>query len=183
MEEGFVLAVSGTPGVGKTSLCEVLQAGGWKVLSLIDLADEHGCLETIDTDDGAAPIDIHRLAEAWSFSSSGRWVVDGHLAHLLDVDGLVLLRCSPATLTRRLEGRGYSEAKVRSNVEWEMMAGHWSELLEFEADLPVLELDAGRLSSDALAERVEAWCSEGLPSQALEISAAEAIDWLGESAD
>jgi len=181
MGDDCVLAISGTPGVGKTSLCEVLKARGWNLLSLASLADEHGCLEEEDTDDGAAPIDIHRLAEAWESSSSGRWVVDGHLSHLLDVDGLVLLRCHPSTLTQRLEARGYNPGKVRANVEWEMTAGHWAELLEFEVELPLLELDAGRLSSEELAGQVEVWCAEGRPTKPMRELADEAVDWLGES--
>ena len=183
MDEDCVLAISGTPGVGKSSLCAVLERRGWNVLSLATLADEHECLDEVDTEDGAAPIDIHRLAEAWEASSSGRWVVDGPLSHLLDVNGLVLLRCSPSTLTQRLEARGYSAGKVRANVEWEMTAGHWAELLEFEVELPVLELDAGQLSSEKLAGEVEAWCAKGLPAQRVEDQAVDAIDWLGESLD
>jgi adenylate kinase len=140
-------------------------------------------LEDVDTDDGAAPIDIHRLAEAWESSSSGRWVVDGHLSHLLDVDGLVLPRCRPSALAQRLEARGYKPGKVRANVEWEMTAGHWAELLEFEVELPLLELDAGRHSSEELAARVEAWCAEGLPTKPMQELADEAVDWLGETQD
>ena len=183
MDEHCVLAISGTPGVGKSSLCAVLEERGWSVLSLATLADEHGCLDDIDTEDGAAPIDIHRLAEAWEASSSGRWVVDGHLSHLLNVSGIVLLRCAPSTLKQRLEARGYPVGKIRANVEWEMTAGHWAELLEFEVELPVLELDAGHHSTEELAGEVEAWCGEGLPSQSIEDGAVDAIDWLGESHD
>ena len=183
MDEDCVLAISGTPGVGKSSLCAVLEERGWNMPSLATLADEHGCLEDVDTEDGAAPIDIDRLAEAWEASSSGRWAVDGHLSHLLDVSGIVLLRCAPSTLRQRLEARGYPAGKVRANVEWEMTAGHWAELLEFEVELPVFELDAGQLSSEELAGEVEAWCGEGLPSQSMEDGAVDAIDWLGESLD
>ena len=111
MDEDWVLAISGTPGVGKSSLCAVLEERGWNVLSLAKLADQHGCLDDIDTEDGAAPIDIHRLADAWEASSSGRWVVDGHLSHLLDVNGIILLRCAPSTLKQRLEARGLSSRK------------------------------------------------------------------------
>jgi hypothetical protein len=47
----------------------------------------------------------------------------------------------------------------------------------------VLELDAGQLSTEELADEVEAWCGEGLPSQSMEDGAVDAIDWLGESLD
>ena len=176
-----MLAVSGTPGTGKTTVCDVLEVLGWQVLSLEDLASEHGCLEEVDANDGAAPIDIHRLAEAWEAPKNGRHVVDGHLAHFLDVDGVVLLRCPPTSLRERLQQRGYSEAKIRANVEWEMTSGHWAELLEFEIDPPIIEFNTASMSIEALAEAIVAWCNDGLPSVELIHQASEAIDWLGES--
>ena len=141
MVASCVLAVSGTPGTGKTTLCEAMEGEGWQVLSLADLAEEHDCMGPVDEADGAAPIDVHRLAETWEAPVEGRWLVDGHLAHLLEVDGVVLLRCQPSVLNERLSARGYEARKVKANVEWEMTAGHWAELMEFEIDLPLLELD------------------------------------------
>ncbi|GIR75619.1 MAG: hypothetical protein CM15mP78_03180 [Candidatus Poseidoniales archaeon] len=56
MVASCVLAVSGTPGAGKTSLCTALAEAGWQVLSLADLAQTYGCLGPVDEDDGAAPL-------------------------------------------------------------------------------------------------------------------------------
>ena len=63
MMTSCVLAVSGTPGTGKTTLCEAMEGEGWQVLSLATLAEEHDCMGPVDEADGAAPIDVHRLAE------------------------------------------------------------------------------------------------------------------------
>lgn len=179
MVTSCVLAVSGTPGAGKTTLCEAMKHDGWHVLSLATLAEEHDCMGPVDEADGAAPIDVHRLAETWEAPEEGRWLVDGHLAHLLEVDGIVLLRCKPSVLNERLSTRGYEERKVRANVEWEMTAGHWAELMEFEIDLPLLELDTTE-GGTATASQVRAWVEEGLPSRPLTEQVMGAIDWLGE---
>ena len=181
MKGRCVLAVSGTPGTGKTTVCSALAEMGWTVLSLTDLASEHGCLEAVDANDGAAPVDIHKLAEAWDAPSQGRYLVDGHLSHLLDVDGIVLLRCPPSTLHDRLALRNYSEVKTRANVEWEMTAGHWAELLEFEITLPLVEFDTASMTSEALARAIDSWSRDGLPSDDLNQQASDAIDWLTES--
>ena len=180
MVASCVLAVSGTPGAGKTSLCTALAEAGWQVLSLADLAQTHGCLGPVDEDDGAAPIDVHRLAETWEAPNDGRWLVDGHLAHLLEVDGIVLLRCQPERLRERLTARGYTDRKVQANVEWEMTAGHWAELVEFEVDLPLLELDATTDDEQALSGRVNAWVEGGLEGAPLMEQVSDSIDWLGE---
>jgi adenylate kinase len=179
MDEPCVLALTGTPGVGKTTVASWLQAQGWGLLSVADLADSHGCLDEVDPKDGAAPIDIQALDEAWEPPRLGRWVVDGHLSHFLNVDAIVVLRCSPSVLSQRLTQRGYGEAKVRANVEWEMTAGHWAELEEFEVDVPLLELDAGANESETLGHRIMTWVEDGMPSEALEAHVSSAIDWLG----
>ena len=85
--------------------------------------------------------------------------IDGHLSHLLEWTALCC-RCSPPVLSNRLEGRSYAEEKIRSNVEWELMAGHWSELLEFGVATPVLELDSTVCPTNELLEHVEAWVNE-----------------------
>src|SRR6056300_1039194 len=90
MDEPCVLALTGTPGVGKTTVASWLQAQGWGLLSVADLADSHGCLDEVDPKDGAAPIDIQALDEAWEPPRLGRWVVDGHLSHFLNVDAIVV---------------------------------------------------------------------------------------------
>ena len=166
--------------MGKTALCSRLAEAGWAVLDLSELAAEHGCLGETDSTDGAAPVDIHRLADEWQPPRKGRWVVDGHLSHLLDVDGLVLLRCEPATLRKRLNERGYTQVKVEANVEWELTAGHWAELLEFEIEVPLLELDAGQHPTDELQDRITAWVADGLPGEPLADHALGSLDWLGE---
>lgn len=178
MNSSRIVAITGTPGCGKTSLCDELVGHGYAVRTVLDLAREHECLGESDPEDGAAPIDVHKLAELWGEEAEGLLFIDGHLSHLLNVDAVILLRCRPEHLRTRLEQRGYSEAKVRANVEWEMLAGTWSELLEFEIEVPVLELDATEQSAPALLGETVFWIEGDCPSDGVEESAREAIDWL-----
>ena len=173
-----IIAITGTPGCGKSTLCDELMVNGHAIRTVLDLAREHDCLGDQDPTDGAAPIDVHKLAEVWDEVPEGLVFIDGHLSHLLDVDAVILLRCHPDQLRLRLEQREYSEAKVRANVEWEMLAGTWSEMLEFELEAPVLELDATEHTTPALLEEIMIWIEGDCPSDGVEESAREAIDWL-----
>ena len=94
----------------------------------------------------------------------------------MDVDAIIVLRCDPAKLRARLESRDYSEAKINANVEWELIAGTWSEIAEFEIDVPILELDSSALTSEEIAEKVLAWVNIDFKDNSTTIS--KAIDWL-----
>lgn len=178
MSDNLTVALTGTPGVGKTQLAGAFERQGWQIVNVETAANDHGCLGDTEAD-GAAPVDVHKLSASWT-SPTGKVVVDGHLSHFLDVNAVVLLRCSPHLLRDRLNARDYSEAKTKANVEWELTAGHWAELLEFEIEVPVLELDAGNLSTESLLTEVLAWLDNGCPAAPLEQAASESVDWLSE---
>ena len=94
----------------------------------------------------------------------------------MDVDAIIILRCEPAKLRTRLESRGYSESKVNANVEWELIAGTWSEIAEFKIDAPILELDSSNLSSEEIVAKVNNWINSDFKIDLVTIS--NAIDWI-----
>ena len=153
------IGVIGTPGCGKTTLCQNL---GMPVLSLRDIAKENQCLGDVEAD-GAAPVDVERLAELWQHPDV-LTLIDGHLAHHVPVDALVVVRCHPNELRKRLMQRGYSAEKVQANVEVEMMGGPWNELI-------------GDSRSSFEGEGVREWIESGCPPHTTPDSA---IDWLSQ---
>jgi len=177
VEDNLCIAVAGTPGTGKTTICESL-GELYTVVSLQELAEQNGCLGPVDQIDGSAPLDIHKLSETWVPNDTETCFVDGHLSHLLDVDAIVLLRCNPEKIRERLEQRPYSPEKINANVEWEMLSGTWSELLEFEIEVPILELDTTASSIEELLESIVRWMDEGTPSASLKDAASNAMNWL-----
>ena len=91
-------------------------------------------------------------------------LIDGHLAHHVPVDALVVVRCHPNELRKRLIQRGYSAEKVQANVEVEMMGGPWNELI-------------GDSRSIFEGEGVREWIESGCPPHTTPDSA---IDWLSQ---
>ena len=178
MQENLCIAISGTPGSGKTSLSRLFEENDISVYSIKDLAEQHECIADMDQSDGAQEIDIHRLADEWENKDTGLVIIDGHLSHFLDVHAVVLLRCNPEELEKRLIARGYNEKKVKANSEWEFIAGSWSELLEFEIELPILEIDSTSQSPEELFKIVNEWISNGLPYTSVSEESQIAIDWM-----
>ena len=152
------IGVIGTPGCGKTTLCNQMNL---PILSVEHLAMMHDCLGEMD-EDGSSPVDVEKLAKSWQ-PPEELTLIDGHLAHHLPVDALIILRCDPSILRKRLEARGYSEQKVTANVEVEMLGGPWPELLGDSR--PKIE-DTSNISS---------WIAAGCPNAAIPETA---IDWL-----
>lgn len=110
-----MLALTGVPGTGKTTVGDHLE--DLTVVSANELARQVGAVEGEDEARGAEIVDERTLAErAPEALPEGSVVVEGHLAHHCPADLVVLLRCHPDELRRRLQAKGWPEAKVRENV-------------------------------------------------------------------
>jgi len=180
MQPNLCLALAGTPGCGKTTLAEIFSNNGANIISVKELALQYDCLGNIDLEDEASEIDIHKLVELWENENDGLVIVDGHLSHFLDVDGIILLRCNPTKLEDRLSNRGYSDHKINSNKEWELISGTWSELLEFEIEVPIIELDTTTQSSDDIYQVISEWIDKKMPSDSIMEQSKVAIDWMSQ---
>jgi len=175
MGEGARVAITGTPGVGKTTVSRMLEGRGFALVSVEDLAEDFGCIGEVDPEDGARPIDIEKLggslSEAWIEPAEGVGVVDGHLSHNLPVDAVVVLRCSPETLKVRLGERGYSESKINSNYEWELLGGAWN---DWDGSVPWTEFDTTASEIGSVVDNIESWISDGFKPMRL----GSTIDWV-----
>ena len=164
---GVRIAITGTPGVGKTSFCTAMNH---HTKSVEEIAAPHDCLGETEKD-GAAPIDLEKLIQKIDWSEEGAILIDGHLSHLLPVDAIILIRCHPDILRKRLAERDYSQSKVDENVECELIGIVAAECL----DKPCLELDSA-IGVEAMIARAERWITDGFkPSRPN-----EGIDWIGQ---
>ena len=111
------IALTGTPGTGKTAVARHLRRSGLVVVDLNKLAFEEGLIGSYDRRRRTREVDLKGLRRRIDrlHPEKGILFLEGHYAHLLPVDRAVVLRCAPVTLRRRLSRRGYPTSKVREN--------------------------------------------------------------------
>lgn len=144
-----MLAITGTPGVGKTSVAEVLRVRGYRVLHLNEIAKHYGCLEE---DGGEMLVDLEALVEKFSEDDFSADFVEGHLSHHI-AKRCVVLRCNPVELRERMEGKGWSEEKIVENLEAEIIDYILIEALETCEE--VHEIDTTGRTPEEVADLVE----------------------------
>ena len=173
------IAITGTPGSGKSSLSEILGTD-YVSLEVKELSKEYGCISLSENDNNPSIIDIDELtsilSKDWEKPPTKSILVVGHLSHLLPVDAIIILRCNPLVLESRLKERNWNEEKVVSNVEWEMMGGPWQELLELDNLPNCMELDNTIIDITQQKEAVCDWIEDNCPP----IHSISNIDWISE---
>lgn len=113
------IIITGTPGTGKTlvanALGELLKT---RVIHINEYAKEHNLV--IGEEDGSLVIDMLPLRELLNKEMG---IIEGHLAceFKLRNSFVIVLRCDPKILKKRLQTRGYSPKKIKENLEVEAL--------------------------------------------------------------
>ena len=154
----MMYGITGTPGTGKTSVGKELSSRGYTVIQLAGTTGPYR-LER-DRDRDTVVIDEERWASDF-LPVDG--FVEGHLAHLLPCDLIVILRCRPDVLAERLRKRGYSEEKVRENAEAEAIDVILIECLENFEPRQIYELDTTDKTVRECCEMIEEFARGEIP--------------------
>ncbi len=151
----MIIFISGTPCSGKTTISEALSSTlNYDLIKINDLAIENDLVLGIDDEKGYKIIDIDALDELLLEVISDNLIVEGHLSHLCHgADKMIVLRCRPEILEKRLALREYSDAKIRENLEAEALGVCSAESLEIYED-KVYELDVSDLSVDEAVSKI-----------------------------
>jgi adenylate kinase len=142
-----VVCITGTPGVGKTTISEHLNNELAKnydcqMISINDIAIDNDLIIGYNKEKDFKVVDIDKLDEKFNIiinntvkdysneNTSNKYdirkkiiIVDGHLSHLCSkCDKVIALRLDPIILEKRLIEKNYSTDKIKDNLESEALA-------------------------------------------------------------
>ncbi|MFB6298437.1 MAG: adenylate kinase family protein [Salinirussus sp.] len=132
------MAVTGTPGTGKTSSTDRVSAD-LGVVHLNDLIRSESLTTGWDESRDSLVADIEAVADR--LAGREDVVIESHLAHRIAVDRVAVLRCHPDSLTERLTERGEPPGTVEENAESEALDVILVEAVERHGPDRVYEVD------------------------------------------
>jgi adenylate kinase len=115
----MILAISGVPGTGKTTLSKKLSEKlGWPLISANGIVKKKKLYS--GKEKGSFVVNMKKLAREISYGLKGKKnaILEGHLLCDLkfNADAIVILRTNPTALEKRLKARGYPKGKVDENI-------------------------------------------------------------------
>ena len=164
----MMCGITGTPGTGKSAIGNELARRGHTVVHLIDTVGPY--VTGDDEERDTRLIDIDRWAAEFKPVDG---FVEGHFAHLLPCDRIVVLRCRPGELEKRLSLRKYRKSKIRENVEAEALDVCLIETVEEHDPDHILELDTTGHDAGSCAGIIERFYKGEVPA------GFGKIDWSG----
>jgi adenylate kinase len=157
-----VIAISGTPGTGKTAVGNTLAKRlNAEVIELGQVVKDQGFHYGEDSDRETLIINIEALQNymVQQFQNSEkRFVIIGHFADIVSEEFLavlVVLRCHPVILTKRLSNRQWPVKKILENIQAEILGVCTSQSLSQHNRSKIYEIDTTDLSVDEVVTAIE----------------------------
>ncbi|NHJ86824.1 MAG: AAA family ATPase [Asgard group archaeon] len=157
-----VILLTGTPGVGKTTISKLLEKRGYAILNLNDLILKNGFYFGYDHSRESVIIDEEFLSIYLSTELvhlSTLLIIEGHTAEIVPKEFIrhaFVLRCNPHILRLRLQSsRDYPSNKIEENVQAEIMDECLIRLQEFLSPEFITELDTTNELLENLVKKIE----------------------------
>jgi adenylate kinase len=177
----LLIVLTGVPGVGKSTVAELLASRLEGVhIDLSILTEKAGLITGWDEDRRTSIADLERIKQRLTRTidvSNKPLIVEGHFASDVvpkdEPSFIFVLRKAPWKLKEDLKSRGYEEEKVRENVEAELLDVCLVDSLETYGAERVCEIDVTNHTKDEVVGEIlsiiegEAECCRGH------------VDWLG----
>jgi len=140
------IIVSGSVCTGKTTFAKKLsKEGKLKYVNISDIIDEYKLSKKYDKKLSCNIVDVKDLVNVLIKlikENKKKLVIDGHLSHYIPnkyVKKCFVTKCDISELKKRLEKRGYSAAKIRENLDVEILDLILEEAKEFGHKIKVVD--------------------------------------------
>ncbi|AWX32373.1 adenylate kinase family protein [Methanosphaera sp. BMS] len=156
----MMIIITGTPGCGKTTISKILSNKiDAKLISINYLLDNYNLNLGTDEVRGYKIVDVDRMnpiVDKIKEDNTDRTIIfEGHLAQdYPNADKIVVLRCNPTELEKRLNTRDWTDKKIHENIEAEILGICTQESYETYGDI-VQEVDTGTRTPMEVAEVIE----------------------------
>ena len=152
----MIIALTGTPGTGKTSIASILNKKyEIETLHIHSFAKQENIIDDFDVKRKSDIIDIEILNDKIkkNVNQDSLIVLDGHLSHLLSCPSkVIVLRCNPIILETRLKTKEWNKEKIRENIEAEILDLIETEAVELHSIDNVVEIDTSNYSINEIAK-------------------------------
>jgi adenylate kinase len=124
------IAISGTPCTGKTEISNLLSKKlNYRLIQINELAEKINAFTGYDKKRECKILDMKKLEKEIK-KLKGDVILEGHTAHMFPADVVIVLRCNPKMLKKRLEQRYPNKnLKVQENLEAEILGVITSEAI------------------------------------------------------
>ncbi|KAF8249843.1 P-loop containing nucleoside triphosphate hydrolase protein [Wilcoxina mikolae CBS 423.85] len=157
------IVIAGTPGVGKSSHCELLaESTGLRHLSVNQIVKDKSCHEGYDDELKTWIVDEDKLLdEIEPQLEEGGNIIDWHVCEIFPerlIDLVVVLRVDSKLLYDRLKARDYPDKKLQENLDSEIMQVILEEARYSYNENIVIELRSDNSEEiDSNVERITEW--------------------------
>jgi len=186
-----VVCISGVGGTGKTGVAKLLAKAlnkkiksrkqKYKLIVLNTLAKRTKAYIGYDKARKSNIVSIAKLKKEVKklAKQHENIILEGLFAHMLPADIVVVLRCDPRVLERRLRKKYKWPTKIKENVEAEMIGIITEEALLLHKPGTIFEVDTTRKTAKQTAKTIEKIINNDLEELAKHL--AGKIDWLAEA--
>ena len=150
----MLIALTGTPGTGKTSISNILSENSFEVIDINKVADDEDFIIGNDEKRNSKIVDVDTLNGyiKENYIKKDIVFIEGHLSHLLkSVDKVIVLRCHPDELRKRLSQKGWKKEKIKENMEAEILDIILCETVDKHPKKSVVEIDTTNMNISNLA--------------------------------
>lgn len=156
----MIILITGTPGVGKTTVSPILaEKLDAHLININELVDEKHIYTGIDEERGYKIVDLDALFNELDeiigkIGPDKCIIIEGHLSHFFENSDLVIvLRANPDVLRVRMKTKGWKKAKIRENIEAEAIDVCSYEAFEIHED-KVNEIDTSDIPPEKIADLI-----------------------------